>query len=446
MMLIKNGFLCDPGSGLEGPVEIFIKEGRIEASAPALEGIEAPVLDLEGRYIFPGLVDMHVHLREPGEESKETIATGCAAAVAGGFTSVACMPNTRPPLDSGEALLLVRKRAESAGLARVYPVGALTKGLQGDEPAPLWELAEEGARAFSDDGRPVTNSGILYSAMQWASVLDLPVISHCEDLSLSAGGAVHAGPEGYRLGLPVIPSSSEAAMVARELLLNREVKGKLHLAHLSSWESVEMIRWAKEVGINFSSEVTPHHLLLTEEAIGTFDTDAKMNPPLRTARDREALRQALRSGLIEIIATDHAPHTSWDKEKDFLNAPFGVVGLETALPLLWTELVEKQLLKPMDLIRAMSLNPARALGIEGGTLAPGSSADLVVFDAELESCISPAHFYSRGKNTPFKGWKVKGLPVLTMVNGDIKMYKGQVKGFSDRFPAPGEIYSKTGGL
>ncbi len=444
-VLIKGCFLCDPCSGWEGPAEILVKEGKIEAVAPSIEGVDAPVMDIKGCYVFPGLVDMHVHLREPGGESKETVFTGCAAAVAGGFASVACMPNTSPPLDRKETMLYVQQRAASAGLARVYPIGALTKELRGLEPAPLWELAREGARGFSDDGRPVKDGGVLYKIMQWASLLGLPVISHCEELSLSAGGAVHAGPCGYRMGLPVIPSCSEAVIVARELLLNREVKGKLHLAHISCKESVELLGWARERGIDFTAEVTPHHLLLTEEAVESFNTDAKMNPPLRSPEDRDSLLQALRDGLINIIATDHAPHTSWEKEKDFLNAPFGVVGLETALPLLWTELVEKKLLSPLELAGLMSLNPAKALGVPGGTLAPGSPADLVVVDANRESEVAPEKFFSRGRNTPFKGWKVKGLPVLTMVEGDVKMYEGLVKGFSENFPSPAELFSEAGG-
>lgn len=433
-LLLKGGVLYDPVNGWEGPAEILIKKDRIEAVSLSLGPVDVPVLDLKGKIILPGFIDAHVHLREPGGEGKETIATGCAAAVAGGFTAVACMPNTDPPIDSKEIVSYIKERARKADLARVYPLGTLTRGQKGQELSPMWELAQEGVRGFSDDGRPLMNSGLMLKAMQFALILGLPVISHCEDLSLSGEGVVHAGAYGYRLGLPVIPSISEAVMVAREILLQQKVGGKLHLAHISAKESVALLRWARECEINLTAEVTPHHLLLADDAVQEFNTNAKVNPPLRTSADRDALLEALQEGLIEIIATDHAPHRPDEKEADFLSAPFGIIGLETAFPLLWSKIVERGLLSLTELVKCLSTAPANLLGVPGGNLAPGTPADLVVIEPHREFVVRPDKFYSRGQNTPFKDWRLKGTPVLTMVGGDIKMWEGKVKGFSKDFP------------
>ncbi|MGI6327717.1 MAG: dihydroorotase [Dethiobacteria bacterium] len=438
-LLLKGGILYDPKNGWEGPAEILIKGSKVEAVSLSLGPVDVPTLDLQGKIILPGMVDMHVHLREPGYEGKETIATGCAAAVAGGITALACMPNTDPPVDNKEIICYIKERSRQADLARVYPIGAITRKIEGKEIAPMWEMAQEGARGFSDDGNPVNDSGVMFRAMQYALNLGLPVISHCEDLSLAAEGVVHAGAHGYRLGLPVITSASEAVMVAREILLQKEVKGKLHLAHISAKESVELLRWAKSAGINVTAEVTPHHLLLTEEAVGDFNTDFKMNPPLRTLADKEALQKALAEGVIGAIATDHAPHSLQEKQEDYLSAPFGVIGLETALPLLWTKLVGEGLLSPGEFVDRFSSVPARLLGIPGGSLEPGSPADLVVIDPHTEHTVSSERFYSLGRNTPFEGWRLKGYPVITMVDGDIKMWQGKVKGFSKDFPAINRI-------
>jgi len=433
-LLLKGGVLHDPENGWEGPAEVLIRGNKIEAVSLSLGPVDVPFWDLQGKIILPGLVDMHVHLREPGNEGKETIATGCAAAVAGGVTSIACMPNTDPPADNKEIICYIKERAKRADLAKVYPIGAITRGIKGKEIAPMWEMAQEGAKGFSDDGNPVSDSGVMLRAMQYALNLGLPVISHCEDLSLAAGGVVHAGNHGYRLGLPVISPASEAVMVARDLLLQKEIKGKLHLAHLSAKESVELLRWAKGAGISVSAEATPHHLLLTEEAVGNFKTEAKMNPPLRTSADREALQRALKEGFIGVIATDHAPHRLQEKEDDFLSAPFGVIGLETAFPLLWTKMVEEGLLTVSELVDRFSSAPARLLDIPAGSLKPGAPADIVVVDPQAEQVVSGERFFSRSRNTPFEGWRLKGYPVMTMVDGDIKMWQGKVKGFSEDFP------------
>ncbi|HHU76043.1 MAG TPA: dihydroorotase [Firmicutes bacterium] len=432
-LLLRGGILHDPLAGWSGPAEILIRGRRIEAISRSIGNVDVPALDLDGKIILPGLIDMHVHLREPGGESQETIASGCAAAVAGGFTSLACMPNTLPPADNKTVISYIKERARRADLARVYPIGTISQGSRGEELANMWELAEEGARGFSDDGWPVMDGGLMRGAMQVAMSLGLPIISHCEDLTIADQGVVHAGPVGYRLGLPVIRPAAEAAMVARDLLLQEEVGGKLHLAHISSRKSVALLKWAAERGIMFTAEVTPHHLFLTEEAVEGFSTDAKMNPPLRGAADRTALQQALSDGLIGVVATDHAPHRQLDKEKDFLGAPFGVVGLETALPLILSQLLSKGRISWEQLVGFLSIAPSRILNIPGGTLVPGAEADLVVIDLQQERRVERNDFYSQGKNTPFQGWTLKGYPVLTMVSGDIKMLAGKVKGFSRDF-------------
>ena len=432
-LLFRGGILYDPAAGWAGPAEILIRGNKVEAVSRSITNVNIPVIDLQGKVVLPGLIDMHVHLREPGGESKETIASGCAAAVAGGFTSLACMPNTFPPADNKTVLSYIRERARKADLARVYPLGTISQGLEGKELSNMWELASEGARGFSDDGRPVMDGGLMLRAMQVALSLGLPIISHCEDLTIAEQGAVHAGPAGYRLGLPVIRPAAEAAMVARDLLLQEEIGGKLHLAHISSHKSVALLKWAAERGVSFTAEATPHHLFLTEEAVGQFSSDAKMNPPLREAADQKALLEALQQGLIGVVATDHAPHHPQDKENDFLGAPFGVVGLETALPLAITLLLLKGLISWEQLVGFFSIAPSRILGVPGGTLAPGSTADLVVIDLQEERHVKKENFYSRGRNTPFHGWVLKGFPVLTMVDGDIKMLAGKVKDFSADF-------------
>ena len=443
-LLLRGGVLCDPFSNREGQVEILIRNGLVEGIAPTLGTVDVPILELDGKLVLPGMIDMHVHLREPGGEKKETIVTGCAAAVAGGFTAVACMPNTSPPVDSKETVAYIKERANRADLARVYPIGALTVGLQGKELSAMTDLAAEGVRGFSDDGRPVSDSALMLRALQFARTLGLPVLSHCEDLSLAAGGVVHSGATGYRLGLPVISAASEAVAVIRDLLLQHEGGGSLHLAHLSSRLSVSLLEWAKETGIKCTAEVTPHHLLLTETAIDGFNTAAKMNPPLRDDADRKVLCEAVQSGLIDVIATDHAPHHATEKERDYLNAPFGVSGLETAFPLLFSRLVETKVVSLSRLVTCLSAAPAQILGVPGGMLAPGSIADLVVIDPAAKRRVDKDKFYSLGKNTPFDGWQLVGIPILTLVGGDIKMCRGEVKGMSNSFKPAVETMIKEG--
>ncbi|HAP32132.1 MAG TPA: dihydroorotase [Firmicutes bacterium] len=445
-LLLRGGFLCDPSVKWVGPAEILIRHGLVEAVSRSIGPVDVPVLSLGGRTVLPGLIDMHVHLREPGMENKETIATGCAAAVAGGFTAVACMPNTSPPVDNKETVIYIKERAARTGLARVYPIGAITAGLRGRELSAMDELAAAGVKGFSDDGRPVSDSKLMLQVLRFARVLGLPILSHSEDLSLAAGGVVHAGATAYRLGLPVIPAAAEAAAVARDLLLQRETGGRLHLAHLSSKLSVSLLAWARQMGIAYSAEVTPHHLLLTEAAVDGFNTAAKMNPPLRDEADRAALREGLSNGLIDVIATDHAPHHAAEKEEDFKEAPFGVSGLETAFPLLFSHLAETGIVSLSRLVSCLSTAPARILGVPGGTLAPGTAADLTVIDTWEKREVNKGNLYSLGKNTPFHGWVLRGFPVLTLVEGDMKMCRGVVKGMNEDFDAVRETVLKEGRL
>ncbi len=436
-----KGFLCDPAAGREGAAQILIRKGRIEAvlscDVPAVSDL--PVLDVGQHLVLPGLVDMHVHLREPGAERAETVTTGTAAAVAGGFTSVACMPNTSPPLDSAARVSFVKEKARQSDLARVYPVGALTVGQQGTALCNLEAMAEAGAIAFSDDGRSVQNSRLLLEALERTRLMERLLIEHCEDPFLAAGGVVYPGETARKLGLPAVSRAAEPAMVARDLVLQQQAGGALHLAHLSTRESLELLSWALARGQDVSAEITPHHLLLTEASVQTLRADAKMNPPLGSADDRQALQEALCRGLVAIVATDHAPHPQAEKARHLLEAPFGVVGLETAFALLFTFLVERGLLTLSSLVQAMSSNPARRLKIPGGTLAPGASADICVVDLTREWRVEQDSFFSGGKNTPFQGWKLRGLPVLTLVDGDLKMFEGRVKAVSDDFPAWEEI-------
>ncbi len=439
---LMKGYLCDPGAGWEGRAAILIRDGKVEAifSDVSSDISDLPVLDLQDHLILPGLVDMHVHFREPGGEYKETIASGSAAAVAGGFTSVVCMPNTSPPLDNVEQICFVLEKARLAALAKVYPVGAVTVGQQGEKLADHKAMAKAGAVAFSDDGRPIMNSRLMADALKKGLELDCPIIAHCEDLTLSAGGVVYEGAAGRCLGVPMVSRAAEPVQVARDLVLQRATGGKLHLAHLSTRESVELFCRAREAGQDVSAEVTPHHLLLTEEALKVCAADAKMNPPLGNAEDRWALQGALTQGLLDIVATDHAPHHREEKSRSLLEAPFGVVGLETSFALLYTFLVKKGLLTLEALVRAMSLHPARRLNIPGGTLSPGATADLVVVDPQHNWSVEKDAFFSQGKNTPFQGWKLCGSPVMTMVNGEIKMFRGRVKGVSADFPPLAEMF------
>ena len=426
---LKGGRIVDPSQKLEGRRDLLIEDGRIVAVEPEISPGEARIIDLSGKTVVPGFIDLHVHLREPGFEEKETIASGTAAAAAGGITTLAAMPNTEPAADSAAVVELVREKAAAAGHCRVYPVGVLTRGRRGREPAAFSELYDAGVRAFSDDGSPVADSGLFLRILrQLARFPGVLVMAHSEDLSLVAGGLLHEGAVSKKLGLPGIPAAAETVAVARDIILAQAAGVPLHLSHLSTAASVELLAWAKERGFPVTAEVTPHHLLLTDEEICRSGARAKVNPPLRTAKDCRALLEALRTGLIDIIATDHAPHTPAEKAAGLEEAPCGIAGLETAVPMLLTELVGKGKLSLPDLVQAFSCRPAELLGREGGTLRPGAPADLVVLDLEAEGVIDPAGFYTRARQSPFAGFSYRGRPVMTMVGGEIKMEQGVVHG------------------
>lgn len=424
-LIIKNGRILDPAAGRDETADLYVDHGVI--SAPFQPDQDTKIIDAAGRLVTPGLIDMHVHLREPGFEYKETIATGTAAAARGGFTGVACMPNTEPVTDNRVAVEYINKRAAEAGLAHVYPIGAITRGSLGKELAELADMREAGAAAFSDDGRPVPDAGLMRRAMQYCGMLDAVIISHCEDKSLAGDGVMHEGAYATTLGLKGIPASAEEAMVARDIILAAETKCPLHIAHVSTAGSVSLVREAKKRGVRVTAEATPHHFTLTDRAVGDFDTNAKVNPPLRGEADVQAIREGLADGAIDVIATDHAPHSFDEKNVEFDLAPFGLVGLETAVGLVWTELVHTGVLTPLQAVQKLSLNPARILGVTGGALAVGAPADITVIDPLLEETVNPAAFAGKSKNTPFTGRRLKGLPVLTVVAGEIK-YERQNSG------------------
>jgi dihydroorotase len=419
-LLIKNGRVVDPANSTDAPADVLIAGGRIERVGADLPvGPDTTVLDATGKVVCPGFVDVHVHLREPGHEYKETVATGTRAAAAGGFTAVCCMANTQPVNDNRSITDYIRARAAVEGIVRVYPIGAVTRGLGGEELAELAELAEAGCVAFSDDGRCVMNAALYRRAMEYTLPFGAPVISHAEDHHLSRGAAMNEGVVSTELGIVGAPAAAEDVMVARDILLAELTGAHVHVAHLSTAGAVRLVRDAKARGVRVTAEVTPHHLLLTEEAVRSFDANTKMNPPLRTKQDTEALLEALVDGTIDCIATDHAPHAGSEKEGEFDRAAFGIVGLETAVALLLDRLVRPGLLPLGTLVSRLSRDPARLLGLPGGSLAPGAPADLTLLDLDAGWTIDPARFQSRSRNTPFGGWPVTGRPWKTIVGGGI---------------------------
>ncbi len=423
-LVIKNGLVADPAAGKIMKKDILVIDGKIAGSGTNINTGGAEVLDAAGRLVAPGLIDMHVHLREPGFEAKETIYTGTRAAARGGFTSVACMPNTNPVIDNAALVSAVINSSRAGGVVNVYPIGAVTRGSRGAELAEMADMRDTGAVAFSDDGMPVANAGLMRRAMQYAGMLGATIISHSEDKSLSAGGCMHEGYISTMLGLKGITACAEEVMVARDILLAEETGCQVHIAHVSTAGSVRLIREAKARGVKVSAEAAPHHFTLTDEAVMGFDTYTKVNPPLRTKDDVTAVRQGLADGTIDVIATDHAPHTAEEKDVEYENAPFGMVGLETAVGLVWTELVAAGVLTPVQAITKMTLNPARILGIPKGTLETGADADITIIDPETNGVVDPAMFASKGRNTPFAGRQLKGLPWATIVGGRIVMWSG----------------------
>jgi len=384
------------------------------------------MIDVKGRLVLPGFVDLHVHFREPGFEYKETIQSGSAAAVAGGFTTVCCMPNTNPVNDNQAVTEFILERSRLAGLANVWPVGAITKGSEGKELAEIGDLRRSGCVAISDDGRPVMNSLVMRRAMEYALAFDLTVVDHCEDLHLAEGGCMNEGLVSTELGLPGIPSAAEDVMVARNLSLSELTGARLHLAHISTAGSVRMVREAKARGIKVTAEACPHHFTLTEDVVRGYNTHAKMNPPLRTRDDVRAIKEGLRDGTIDAIATDHAPHATQEKQQDFTEAPFGIVGLETALSLT-LGLVEEGVLSLEQAVEKLTSAPAAVFGLKKGTLAVGADADVAIVDQQAEWEVDPGKFRSKSRNTPFVGWKVKGRVLTTIVGGRVVFEAGPLE-------------------
>ena len=418
--VVQNGTVIDPANGLEADLDLVIEEGVIrELGQPGgFASVEAQRIDASGCVVAPGLIDMHVHLREPGYEYKETVLTGTQAAVAGGFTAVACMANTNPVNDNGAVTRFIVEQARSVGLARVFPIGALSKGLHGEELAEIGEMIEAGAVAISDDGRPVMDANLMRRALEYCSMFDVPISVHEEDLHLSSGGSMNEGPTSVRLGIRGVPSVAEDVMVARDIALARLTGGRVHIAHISTRRAVDSVRQAKAEGLAVTAEVAPHHFTLTEEAVEGYNTNAKMSPPLRLADDVAAMKEGLRDGTIDAIATDHAPHHRDEKEVEFDQAAHGVTGLETALSLT-LRLVRDGVLPLSEAVQKLTMNPARILGLPYGTLSVGRPADLTLFDTQASWQVKPLASRSRSQNTPFAGWELTGKVRLTMVDGRI---------------------------
>ena len=417
-LLFKGGRVVDPSQNLDGVQDLLLVDGKVAALG---EGLALPPetheIDAAGLIVTPGLIDVHVHLREPGQEHKETIASGARAAAAGGFTAICSMPNTDPPIDDAAAVGFVVAEGKKAGAAKVYPMGAISVGLAGEVLTEFGSLAAAGAVGVTDDGRPVMDSGLMRMAMEYAQAYDIPVVDHPEDLSLSRDGSMNEGLISSRLGLKGKPNASEDIHIIRDILLAELTGGRVHIQHVSTRVGVEAIRQGKARGIRVTAEAAPHHLLLTDTDVDGYRTDAKMNPPLRSPEDRDAVREGLKDGTLDIIATDHAPHHYDEKEAAFDDAPNGIVGLETALGLVYGHLVEGGLIDLSTMVRRMSVTPATLFNLPGGTLSPGSPADVTVFDPDLEWVVDPAAFLSKSQNTPFTGWTLKGKPRYTVVDG-----------------------------
>jgi dihydroorotase len=433
-ILIKNGHIIDPSQDIDGVGDLLIEDGKIKSvnvsGHPSVKDSKSDTLtlgdsdtqvrtvDASGLYVLPGLVDMHCHLREPGFEYKETISSGTLAAVRGGFTSVCCMPNTNPVNDNETVTEFILRKTYAEGACYVYPIGAITKAQKGEELAEMGLMWNAGCVAFSDDGRPLMNSLMMRRALEYSKVFGVPVISHAEDLRLSEGGVMNEGRFSALLGLTGIPAAAEEVMVARDIMLAELTGGMLHIAHVSTEGSVRLIRQAKERGISVTAETCPHYFSITEEAVKGYDTNAKVNPPLRTQRDVDAIKEGLRDGTIDVIATDHAPHHQDEKRQEFDKAPSGISGFETAVSLS-LKLIHEGLMSINQLVEKMALNPARILGLEKGRLRTGADADITILDMRKEVRVDPESFLSKGKNTPFGGWVLEGRPVMTICRGKV---------------------------
>ncbi len=419
-VLLKGGRLLDPSSSLDAVGDLLLRDGKIESVGGSLGTPDgALVIDCAGQVVAPGFIDVHCHLREPGREDVETILSGARAAAAGGFTAVCAMPNTDPVTDNQAAVGFVLKQGRAAQAARVYPYGAISIGQKGERLAEFGEMVGAGAVAVSDDGRPVVNAQLMRTALEYARTFGIPVADHCEEPTLAAGGDMNEGFVSARLGLKGIPAEAEEIMAIRDILLARLTGGHVHLCHMSTKGSVELIRWGKERGIRVTAEACPHHLSLTEDEVEGYDTNAKMNPPLRSLADVEAVQQAVKDGTIDVIATDHAPHHTDDKHREFSNAPNGIVGLETALAVNLTWLVKSQIISLATLVDRMACAPARIFGLPGGMLRRGSLGDITVFDPDLAWTVDPNGFLTKGRNTPYGGRTLHGRVGCTLVDGRV---------------------------
>ena len=422
-VLLRGGRIIDPSSGIDQVGDVFLSGGKVEHAGASLGEVrrdgDLVEIDCTGHIVCPGLIDVHCHLREPGREDVETIATGARAAAAGGFTAVCAMPNTDPVTDNQAAVGFIIRQALRASAARVHPIGAVSVGQKGEALAEFGEMIGAGAVALSDDGKPVASAQLMRTALEYARTFNVAVADHCEEPTLARGGAMNEGIVSARLGLKGIPNEAEEIMVIRDILLARRTGGHVHLCHMSTRGSVELIRWGKDRGIHVTAEVCPHHISLTEEEVEGYNTNAKMNPPLRTADDVAALQEAVKDGTIDLVATDHAPHHYDEKEREFADAPNGIVGLETALAVVVTNLVSTGILDFPTLVNRMSCTPAQVFGLPGGTLRKGSVADVTVFHPDHDWEVDPSTFLSRGRNTPYAGMRLKGRPSCTIVDGRI---------------------------
>ena len=425
-LLIQNGQVIDPASQTNEVMDILIEDGIISKIEKNIIGKADKIINAEGNWVTPGFIDVHVHLREPGFEYKETIATGTRSAAKGGYTTICPMPNTNPVCDSDIMIEYIKLKAEREGVIHVLPIGAITKGQKGEDLSNIGKMAKAGACAISEDGKSVLSSGLLKTAMKYAKMFDIPVLSHCEDISLVAGGSMNAGASAQLLGLKGISNDSEEVIVARDIILAKSTNSKLHICHMSTKGSIDLLRQAKSSGQIVTAEATPHHFTLSDDFITDYDGNTKMNPPLRSKEDVLAIRQALKDNVIEIIATDHAPHSVDEKNCEYEKVAFGIVGLETALPLGITVLVEEGWLTPMELITKMTYNPAKMLNIDKGTLTIGKAADIAIIDPNRTYKIDPSTFASKSKNTPFGGFQVKGKVIYTIVDGNIVVENGEL--------------------
>lgn len=419
-LLIKNGRVIDPSSGTDDTLDILIDKGKIVELKARIDAKEAKLIDASRLVVAPGFIDMHVHLRDPGQEDKETISTGSQAAAKGGFTSIACMPNTNPVNDNRGVTEYILSEAKKKAVVNVFPIAAITRGLRGEELTDMADLVEAGVVAFSDDGHPLENSQTMRRALEYSKLLNILIIDHCEDRNLSGEGVMNEGYYSYLFGLRGMPDSSEEIMIARDIILAQKAGARIHIAHLSAKGAVDLVKEAKKKKVKVTAEVTPHHLFLTDACLETYDTNLKVNPPLRSKEDTQALVQAVKEGAVDVFSTDHAPHATDEKDVEFDIAPFGICGLETAVSLLLDRLVNKNVISLQKFIQMSSTNPALILGLENkGKISPGADADLTILNLHKEIVVDVKSFKSKSRNTPFHDWKLRGAAVMTIVGGKI---------------------------